>query len=45
MSIIRVLSILLFGIYGFLSQAQSNIEIRVNLQVYPSGMPKKAIIP
>jgi len=44
MSIIRVLSILLLGTYAFISQAQSAIEIRVNLKGYPSDMPKKALI-
>ena len=44
MSIIRILSILLLGTYGFIAQAQSAIEIRVNLKGYPNDMPKKALI-
>ena len=44
MSIIRVLYILLFGAFAISSQAQSTIEIRVNLKGYPCDMPKKALI-
>lgn len=44
MSIIRVLYILFFGAFAISSQAQSAVEIRVNLEGYPSNMPKKALI-
>jgi|GEM_PF-5108294 len=44
MSIIRILYMLLFGVYVTNSHAQSEVEIRVNLQGYPSNMPKKAVI-
>ena len=44
MSIIRVVYILLFGAFAISSHAQPAVEIRVNLEGYPSNMPKKALI-
>ncbi len=44
MGVIRVLYILLFGAFTISSQAQPAVGIRVNLQGYPTNMPKKALI-
>lgn len=42
--IIRSCSILIYVLFSFGSQAQSDVEIRINLQGYPMAMPKSAII-
>lgn len=44
MRLIRVLFILLLTTYTINSQAQADVELRVNLEGYPSNMPKNALI-
>ncbi|MFT4567885.1 MAG: endoglucanase [Saprospiraceae bacterium] len=44
MYIVRLLNILLIGCYALICQGQSSIEIRVNLQGYPSDMPKQVLV-
>ncbi len=40
----RLLYFILFSFYALSLQAQSTIEIRLNLRGYPTNMPKKALI-
>jgi len=44
MSIFRIVSILLFCSYSFVTEAQPATEIRINLGGYPLHMPKKALV-
>ncbi|MDH5365430.1 MAG: glycoside hydrolase family 9 protein, partial [Cyclobacteriaceae bacterium] len=43
-SIVRILRVVLFCSFSFITKAQSSVEIRVNLGGYPPDMPKKALI-
>lgn len=44
MRIIKIISILLFCSFSYISKGESLIEIRVNLGGYPPNMPKKALM-
>ncbi len=44
MNFIRTLFLLVTGVYATSALSQSAVEIRVNLQGYPSDMPKKVLV-